>query len=460
MFSSLYNYLANLPKNIGLQAKILSTRTFTIFVIMALLTTFATTPLVTFLYPPWYQKKLAAWKRGEIEWDSDPATHDDSVGSTTSKDLPPHSRVGQLLVYLRLDNMPGLLNLVSLFGKEATPGSPNVDDKSQNVVSEKAAARPPIKAVRAHGLRLIQLGDRDSSVMTVSEVDEYTKNDPVVNTWCIVGQILKVGVSGEVATMPESRFAEALLTKSSDISSDLLLLPWSGTGTLGDSTQQFSDSKLAPSYVNFTKTILASNQHNVAVFFPKGSLTREAGPSSVRTKLQRAYSFSDIHREINPLPVKSHAHRIIMPYFGGEDDKFALMLVLQLCEKQEATATVFHIYGDSGSSDERDYLGRVSSSLPAAIASRVEFNFMPANDTAEEVMTSTSSAIRNDSADLAWNNLIVVGRRGAAGKLSGGKIRLGASEELVDCLGDSAGLLIESGIKADLLIVQAKPGRS
>jgi len=38
--------------NIGLQAKILSTRTFTMFVVMALVTTFATAPLVSWLYPP------------------------------------------------------------------------------------------------------------------------------------------------------------------------------------------------------------------------------------------------------------------------------------------------------------------------------------------------------------------------------------------------------------------------
>src|SRR5271156_1939313 len=53
--------------NIGLQAKILSTRTFTIFVVMALITTFATTPLTTLLYPKWYQDKLKLWKKGKID---------------------------------------------------------------------------------------------------------------------------------------------------------------------------------------------------------------------------------------------------------------------------------------------------------------------------------------------------------------------------------------------------------
>lgn len=46
--------------NIELQAKILSQRTFIIFVVMALATIFAITSLTSALYPPWYQKKLAA----------------------------------------------------------------------------------------------------------------------------------------------------------------------------------------------------------------------------------------------------------------------------------------------------------------------------------------------------------------------------------------------------------------
>jgi len=438
--------------NIGLQARILSTRTFTIFVVMALLTTFATTPLVTVLYPPWYQKKLAAWKRGEIEWDSEPSQLD-TVEAAGNNEIAGQFQVRQLLVYLRLDNMPGLLNLVSLFGKD-TLSDPITSGATEPSV-EKSPAGPPSRAVRAHGLRLIQLGDRDSSVMTVSEVDEYTKTDPIVNTWRIVGQILKVAVSGEVATMPESRFAEALLTKSSDISSDLLLLPWSGTGNLGDASQQVTDSKITSSYIQFTKEILASTAQNVAIFFPRDTAVREVTKSE-RMKLQRAYSFSDIHREIQPLPVKNKQHRIILPYFGGADDKLALMLVLQLCEKQEATALVAHIYNESSPSLDRDYLTQASSSLPASLAGRVEFQFSPTDDLEAEAVSVVSSALREDSPDLNWNNLVIVGRRSAVGKMATGKIRMRTAEELNDCLGDSASLLVGADTKADLLIVQAK----
>jgi hypothetical protein len=435
----------------------LSTRTFTIFVVMALLTTFATTPLVTFLYPPWYQKKLAAWKRGEISWDSDAPTGD---GVVSQEDLPANSRIGQLLVYLRLDNMPGLLGLVSLFGKDSADQVSAGDGKQEGVV-ENTSETAPTRAVRAHGLRLLQLGDRDSSVMTVSEVDEYTKNDPVVNTWRTVGQILKVAVSGEVATMPETRFPEALLTKSSDISSDLLLLPWSGSESLGESQHHHSESKLSSSYISFAKSILSSPDLNIAIFFPMStSAQHSALQSPERLKLQRAYSFSDIHREIQPLPVKNKAQRIIFPFFGGRDDKLALMLVLQFCERREVTAAIFHIMGDEGSSssEDREYLRRVSSKLPAAVAARVEFNFTPTNDANEELVSSACGSLHVDSGDVSWNNLVVLGRHGSAGKLSrAGKAPMRAADELVDCLGDAAGILIGAEIKADLLIVQAKP---
>jgi hypothetical protein len=74
---------------------------------MALVTTFATTPLTSALYPPWYQQKLAAWKRGELDWDSNTPIRnentsfdEDRVGRTGEP-----SEIKSLLIYLRLDNM-------------------------------------------------------------------------------------------------------------------------------------------------------------------------------------------------------------------------------------------------------------------------------------------------------------------------------------------------------------------
>ncbi|TVY87632.1 K(+)/H(+) antiporter [Lachnellula willkommii] len=93
--------------NIGLQAKILSTRVFTMFVVMALITTFATSPLTLALYPPWYRQKIQAWKRGEIDWASGAPIRDEN--SSTDEEMHRQKRgptkIRSILIYLRLDNM-------------------------------------------------------------------------------------------------------------------------------------------------------------------------------------------------------------------------------------------------------------------------------------------------------------------------------------------------------------------
>ncbi|WYZ45485.1 hypothetical protein EsH8_VIII_000801 [Colletotrichum jinshuiense] len=452
--------------NIGLQARILSTRTFTIFVVMALLTTFITTPLTSFLYPHWYQKKLEAWKRGEIDWDTGEAISNHS-GGTDEVDFakPTNDRIQRLLVYLRLDNMPALLNLVSLFGKQSPSSSHYIgNDEKGGVQSDTVglASSNGIKAVRAHGFRLLHLTDRDSSVMTVSQVDDFSRNDPVVNIFRTVGQFLKVAVSGEVSIMPETRFAEALLSKSSDISSDLVLVPWSESGSLVDSQVPSADgasNKLASTYTGFAKSILASTEHNIGIFFPKGSAPQPATDNGLdRGKLMRAYSFSDIHHDIPTIPVTNKSHHIFMPYFGGNDDKLALRLVLQLCEKHNATATVVH-YAPAASRESQtndvDYFGFVSAHTPADVVSRVKFETSSASNAIEAASSYAASGIRTDSREITWHNLIVLGRR-ITDKPVDGSSSIRVSEEIRECLGLAAGAFIASGVKADLLVVQAK----
>ncbi|EQB59399.1 sodium/hydrogen exchanger family protein [Colletotrichum gloeosporioides Cg-14] len=449
--------------NIGLQAKILSTRTFTIFVVMALLTTFVTTPLTSVLYPPWYQKKIEAWRRGEIDWDTGDLHPEYNTGNDTDSAKHASTRVRRLLVYLRLDNMPAMLNLVSLFGKQSASDNQYVaQDEKGGVHSETAnlQASPNSQAVRAHGFRLLHLTDRDSSVMTVSQVAEWSQNDPVVNIFRTVGQFLKVAVSGEVSIMPEARFAEALLSKSSDISSDLLLVPWSESGSLVDSQVSPADgaaNKFATAYTSFAKSILASSEHNIGLFFSHDGC-RPTTSSGEKAKLMRTYSFSDIHHDIPSIPVTNKSHHIFMPYFGGHDDKLALILVLQLCEKQNATATVVHFASSAeADQDASDFFGFISTHVPAATGSRVKFEVSSASNPIEAAVSQATSGIRADSRGIAWHNLIVLGRRTSALSKEG-KNSVKVSTEARECLGSAAAALISSEVKADMLVVQAKAG--
>ncbi|OAA52973.1 K+ homeostasis protein Kha1 [Cordyceps fumosorosea ARSEF 2679] len=432
--------------NIGLQANILSTRTFTIFVVMALLTTFSTTPLVSWLYPPWYQKKMELWRRGEIDWDTGALISTPSNGANSN--APREQSVARVLVYLRLDTMPRLLRLVSLFGNPSRP----LDTTTQ---SENASQRP----VRAHGLRLLQLTDRDSSVMTVSQVDSYSRHDPVVNTFQTVTQSNHLSVSGEVAIMPEHIFSQALVTKATAMAANLLLVPWSETGNIVDSQILSSSAqadKLASPYTSFVSSILDTKEHNIAVFFTRSD-SNHSGPQETaageKGKLTRQYSLGMLRQDFPIAAMTRQPYHIFMIYIGGADDDFALRLVLQLCEGSQATATILKAREPdaqaSSSTDAASCLDGMSDELSA----RVHVEHVQGRSTVEELIHHASTNFEVGSQGNK-SSLIVVGRH-AGDSLDEGKLKHAPAAETNHCLGILASQVVEEFVEADVLIVQA-----
>lgn len=149
---------------------------------MALVTTFATTPITAALYPPWYQRKLEAWKRGEIDWDTGESIDDSSYSSKddVTRQKLESSRINNLLIYLRLDAMPTTLAFVSLLGGKpndsAVKRHPTHSSDEQSITAQQTETKRPIEV---HGMRLVELTERGSTVMKVSEMDEFSAFDPV-----------------------------------------------------------------------------------------------------------------------------------------------------------------------------------------------------------------------------------------------------------------------------------------
>lgn len=426
---------------------------------MALLTTFTTTPVVSVLYPPWYQVKIEAWKRGEIDWETgQPIRSSQSEDAESNK--PTLKRIGRLLVYLRLDNMPALLNLLSLFGSSGNDQDVTQieNEQSQDETENSILSEGPKRAVWAHGIRLLQLTDRDSSVMTVSQVADYSRHDPIVNTFRTVGQLHNLAASGEVAIMPETRFAEALATKSAKMSSDLLLVPWSETGGMGDSQILSSatvDDKMASSYGTFVKSVLESHQQNVAVFFSRNDEADSSSKSVDRKALSRTYSFGVLKEDVPAAPLLKKPYHIFLAYFGGDDDKLALRVVLQLCEKSKATATILRVATSTAtsSSSEPDLFDLAKERLPGNTSERVKFETVTGATTVEDVLISARNEV--DTSDNKTPYLIVAGR-GSGSDLDEGKLDGKTREDLRNCLGAIAANYVAGGVRADLLVVQSR----
>jgi len=474
--------------NIGLNAKILSTRTFTIFVVMALVTTFASAPLTSFFYPAWYQKKVDGWRRGEIDWDT---------GKPLDSETPRHSvhyeklaaeKIKRFTVYLRLDSMPNLLAFAALFGGNADKPAPKTHPSkavstSKDTGDASVEEVSPNRPVEAYGLRLLNLTDRGSSVMQVSEIESYTAHDPVVNTFRTFGRLHNLAVSGEVLVVPENSFAETLSTHASD--SNFLILPWSETGGMSEQNiieDKSTKNKLAAaSYASFVKSALEQSVVPVAVLINKNFGGSKNKDHKRGTKLTRTYSSVSLNsgKEVTA-PIADRSHHIFLPFFGGADDRAALRLVLQLAENPQVTATIIHfdlpeltqvtsklsVHSPTGkagetvtvmTTPEQDaaFFASLRSSLPAEMSSRVVFETVSSTSPVNDVIARAS--IEVGQAPKNAGDLVVLGRNinrnDVLGRDDGDEIRSANSAD--STLGMLAEKVWEGKLGASVLVVQA-----
>lgn len=447
--------------NIGLQARILSTRTFTIFVVMALVTTFATTPLTHLLYPESYQKKLDLWKKGKIDWDGNPIVTDDSQDKEDAEPTD-QTNVRKMLLYLRLDGLPSLFTFINLLGDHTDtlrmeqkkhhllPGAQHENEEAAGKRTI-ASRRPLRRPLEVHGLRLMELTERDSSVMKVSEIDEYAPRDPVVKAFRTFGQFSDVAVAGNVAVVPERSYADTLIEKAEDLSSDFVLIPWSETGSMSEqpSIQALAKSgsyfQNAGPYLNFLNEVFdrSSTSTNIGVFVDRAEepIDEERHHKALtRTTTGGISIYSGSGR-----PTMSHSHPVayhtIVPYFGTDDDRFAVHLAIQLARKENVTATIMHfaesskstlsagtprtmsVAGTESSSaeDEKEANGAdeaagfftsVRDNLPASLSSRVVFQSYPLNliGASSDIVAAINKSITATANDNSIEHIVICSR--------------------------------------------------
>ncbi|KAL9128316.1 MAG: hypothetical protein Q9217_002994 [Psora testacea] len=477
--------------NIGLQAKILSQRTFTIFVVMALVTTFATTPLTSALFPPWYQKKLAAWKRGEIDWDGNRLSREDSTDDSTHTSIEKQTGdIRKLLVCLRLDSLPSLFTFVDLLGGERTSSKSTTKVHPSSLEGKAAASETgndsgtklPKRPLQVHGLRMLELTERLSSVMKESEA-EWSARDPVVNAFHTFGQLHNVAVSGDVQLVPEGSYADILSERANDCRSDMILLPWSETGSLSEMvslgfTEPSQNAFGHTSYNHFVEQLLGSAPCSMAIFVNNGfgALPRE--DAKALRRIPTTMSLRSLTEQQPTAPIANRSHHIFLPFIGGLDDHVALKFMLTLALNPHVTATIVYVnstgddddladsvqhselemakgetavtaraWGGTSAEQDRSFFESMKGSIPEEMQSRVVFEHAEPRglDVVELARAQVGLNAKNGG------DLIIVGRRhgnraGPAGQDENG---------IKQTLGETAEAMISSNVKASVLVIQA-----
>lgn len=278
-----------------------------------------------------------------------------------SDDAPPEKNdsgeIKRLLIYLRLDSLPSLFTFVNLLGPDTATSTVNKLHPRQNSQSGRGDQTPLRgKPLEVHGLRMFELTERLSSVMKESEVDDYSTKDPVVNAFHTFGQLNNVATSGEVQIVPSDSFAETLSSSAAARASDLVLLPWSEGGTLGDSGLFYSHDGSQGQFGNgshseFVKNFLADAPCNVAVFVNNGFGGH--APEPPRPNLQHTTTgvSNRSTQHLATMPIQNRSHHIFFPFAGGADDRVALRFVLRLARNSNVTATILYVKTNNSPND-------------------------------------------------------------------------------------------------------------
>ncbi|CAG8503757.1 16863_t:CDS:2 [Cetraspora pellucida] len=305
--------------NIGYDAQIINVKVFSIMVIMALVTTFLTTPLATYLYPVQYQKQMERKRaKKDLESAADPSS----------------SKLLRLLVVLnKVENLPAMVTFVQLL----QPNNPNNDliksdpIKSDSQISEEnSEITKASKPMNVHVLRFVELTQRMSAVMKFNEISETILHDPIMNMFTALGHVSSTKVDAKLSVAAPKDFCREIIDKIQDADINLVIIPWSGAGEIVDAP--IEQKNYSPREKKNTSPQVQS--------FVQGVFNDATVYATVGVFVDRGFGSTDNTRTLpNPM---GYLH-IFVPFFGGADDREALTFSFRLLEYPNVSVTVVRI---------------------------------------------------------------------------------------------------------------------
>ena len=329
-----YRLVELIVLNVGLQAGILDTRTFSMFVVHAIILTFMTTPITLWVYPSKYRTHAGVLK----DKLGGPGADEAAIAKRFSEN---DMKTKFAIVLDKIEQLPAAMTLTQLLKSQAVMSSvpsqistASVDEKSPVDAGipalPLAAATTPNARITIDALRLIELTDRTSAVLKSQEADSIIHTDPVVSVFRTFGYLNRISVSAALNVVSYDEFSSSISNHARECESQLLIVPWCRGGGVNDEGTTLSahnpfdgvfnksaghDQTSSVVYSNFIRKIFLDAPTDVALFVDRGI------PS-------------------NASLANASSQHLFLPFFGGPDDRLALSFVIQLCSNPSVTATV------------------------------------------------------------------------------------------------------------------------
>jgi hypothetical protein len=318
--------------NIGLSANILDTRTFSMFVVSALVLTFITVPLVNLFYPERLRQHNDVHSK---------TTHSDPEQRHThplTLDNGFKTRVSVVLD--KIDQLPAAMQLSRL----VSLGSPGLPPSFSVASSEKLDTEEPSDngekevsssnfLMQIDALRLIELTSRASALLKSQETDSLIHNDSLLSIFRTFGALNRLQINASISVVNQNEFPDAVVRHASESCSGLVILPWA-RGIVSSNEGDVQPSARNPFDGIFSKSSLhIQDQTSSVVYseFIRGVFLKS--PSDVALFVDRGMNTGS----------GQDGHHLFLPFIGGPDDRLALTFLVQLCNSPSVSATVVRI---------------------------------------------------------------------------------------------------------------------
>lgn len=435
--------------NIGHDAGVLNDQIFVIMVVMALVTTFMTTPIVMWLYPEWYQKQTAEKVIGDNVYDGDIDEKQDPSVLGASR-LEPENYFSLVTMLNRIDTVPSMMALIRLLQ----------EDNTSSLKFSK-------NRLDIHAVRLLELTQRSSDVMRLQDLRETQRQDPVLNV--LRTFVSLIGIES-LQTRLDYRIPTEFISTVADYgesnSADMILLPWASSGTR--STHHHHHQEINPMEVtsedwtsyqvsdaDFASSAFAITHSTVGLFIDRGFGQIQDGNLGLQNKFQ-----------------------IIVPFtHGGPDDRAALLFALRLQMYRQVEVLVLK-YGSDESSvyASKDSIQKTLNTLTVhqcsddellsqLFSSQATSNVILKYVLPKQTHNEFSTVLDGLEAPLGKHDIVVLGRSIASSNTShlpaytptplDGSNVPAYSRGFKSALGNTAYQILTAGTLASLVVIQA-----
>ena len=407
-----YRLVELIVLNVGLSAGILDQRVFSMFVLEALLLTFMTTPIVTILYPPHLRVRVTATGANFSNVDGEEARNKPHTprpgtsGSAHSDDTKWRSRF--TVVLDKVEHLPAMMSLTQLIHPSPPPP---YSSSNSSISSLRLSSR---RDVSIGALRLIELSDRVSAVMKGSATDTLVHTDPTLEIYRTFGDINGVDVSTSLAIVSFDDLAPCVADHAKNNVSHLILLPWLPPTHDPDPPADTTPDQHPPTPIHPPPSANPFDALFRATHGGSGS-TSVVHSQFVREVFTRCPDI-DVALYIDPVARspgdafrKSTAYHIVLPFFGGPDDRATLEWTVQLCSSVRVSATIMRIRKKDITEEVREpaeahtaSAGEKGRGVPAVEHPTIPYTVTSAMDTVYP-QQNTHTRLQNETADdISW----------------------------------------------------------